>query len=228
MNRTIKPDNFADFITNNRVLEPDKWWDQNSSTHPTNPCYARYRSTHPTLANEQKPDEFTYRIEGALASLPNIRMEQLQRKSCFIPAINQLDMEVLSDKQFYAGYKGQQKVERGFRFMKDPMFMASTFFLKSTKRITALLMVMTICLLVYAALEYRIRQTLKEHNEYFPDQKGNEIQNPTTGFLFQFFAGIHILVIDQLYELVLNLNQYQLELLRLLGENYEQFYSDSG
>jgi transposase len=137
-------------------------------------------------------------------------------------------MEALSDKQLIEAYKGQQKVERGFRFMKDPMFMASTFFLKSTKRITALLMVMTICLLVYAALEYRIRQTLKEHNEYFPDQKGNEIQNPTARWIFQFFTGIHILVIDQLYELVLNLNRYQLELLRLLGENYEQFYSDSG
>jgi len=179
-------------------------------------------------SNGQKPDEFTYRIEGALASLPKVRMEQLQRKSCFILASNQLDMKALSDKQFYAGYKGQQKVERGFRFMKDPMFMASTFFLKSTKRITALLMVMTICLLVYAALEYRIRQALKEHHEYFPDQKGNEIQNPTTRWVFQFFAGINILVIDQLHELVLNRNQYQLELLKLLGENYEQFYSDSG
>ena len=179
-------------------------------------------------SNGQKPDEFTYRIEGALASLPKVRMEQLQRKSCFILASNQLDMKALSDKQFYAGYKGQQKVERGFRFMKDPMFMASTFFLKSTKRITALLMVMTICLLVYAALEHRIRQALKEHDEYFPDQKGNAIQNPTTRWVFQFFAGINILVIDQLYELVLNLNQYQLELLKLLGENYEQFYSDSG
>ena len=155
-------------------------------------------------------------------------MEQLQRKSCFILASNQLDMKALSDQQLMEAYKEQQQVERGFRFMKDPIFMASTRFLKSTKRIMALLMVMTICLLVYAALEYRIRQALKEHQEYFPDQKGNEIQNPTVRWVFQVFAGIHILVIDQLYELVLNLNQYQLELLRLLGENYEQFYSDFG
>jgi len=52
--------------------------------------------------------------------------------------------------------------------------------------------------------------------------------HPTTRWVFQFFAGINILVIDQLHELVLNLNRYQLELLKLLGENYEQFYSDSG
>jgi len=99
----------------------------------------------------QTPDGFTYRIEGALASLPQERMEQLQRKSCFILASNQLDMQALSDEQLIEAYKGQQPVERGFRFLKDPMFMAPTMFLKSKKRIMALLMVMTICLLAYAA-----------------------------------------------------------------------------
>jgi hypothetical protein len=36
----------------------------------------------------------------------------------------------------------------------------------------ALLMVMTVCLLVYAALEYRIRQTLRDRGATFPNQKG--------------------------------------------------------
>jgi transposase len=42
------------------------------------------------------------------------------------------------------------------------MFLASTLFLKKVERIMALLMVMTVCLLVYAALEHRIRKTLKQ------------------------------------------------------------------
>jgi hypothetical protein len=33
-------------------------------------------------------------------------------------------------------------------------------------------MVMTMCFLVYAALEYRISQTLAEYEESVPDQKG--------------------------------------------------------
>ena len=37
----------------------------------------------------------------------------------------------------------------------------------------ALLMVTTGCLLVYAALEYRIRTALKEYGATFPDQKAN-------------------------------------------------------
>ena len=39
--------------------------------------------------------------------------------------------------------------ERGFRFLKDPLFFASSLFLKNPKRIMALLMVMLLSLLVY-------------------------------------------------------------------------------
>ncbi len=40
-------------------------------------------------------------------------------------------------------------VERGFRFLKDPIFFTSTLFLKKPERIEALLMVMTLSLLIY-------------------------------------------------------------------------------
>ena len=47
-------------------------------------------------------------------------------------------------------YKDQGvSVERGFRFLKDPMFYAESLYLKSLKRIMALLMVMTLSLLLY-------------------------------------------------------------------------------
>ena len=57
----------------------------------------------------------------------------------------------------------------------------------------ALLMVMTVCLLVYAALEYRIRQALKAHEATFPDQKGKRMHNPTASWVLQDFVGIHVL-----------------------------------
>jgi transposase len=43
----------------------------------------------------------------------------------------------------------------------------------------ALMMVMTLCLLVYAALEYRIRQALKQHDQASPNQKGQPTRTPT-------------------------------------------------
>ena len=82
-------------------------------------------------AQGRTPDFYGYRIAGQLASNPAQRTRQLERKSCFILATNELDCAALSDQQLLAAYKDQQKVERGFRFLKDPLFMASSLFLKS-------------------------------------------------------------------------------------------------
>lgn len=65
------------------------------------------------------------------------------------------------------------------------MFLASTLHLKSPVRIMALLMVMTICLLVYAALEHRIRNALAENAASVPDQKGKPTSKPTAKLKFR-------------------------------------------
>jgi hypothetical protein len=89
----------------------------------------------------------------------------------------------------------------------------------------ALLMVMTVCLLVYAALEYRIRKALKEHDATCPHQSGKPTQNPTARWVFQYFGGIHRLLTPGQWPLVLNLTEEHQHLLRLLGKPYERFYS---
>lgn len=180
-------------------------------------------------AQGREPDFYTYNIVGAMASQLHHRNSLLQRKSCFIIATNQLDCAALPPAELITAYKkDQQKVERGFRFLKDPMFMASTLFLKSPKRIMALMMVMTLCLLVYAALELRIREALQANSATFVDQKGKPTANPTARWVFQFFTGIHVLVIERMGELILNLNVLHLNLLAILGERYQQLYSGDG
>ena len=143
-------------------------------------------------------------------------------------ATNELDETKLSDDQFFTNYtQDQQKVEGGFRFMKDPMFMANTLFLKSPKRIEVLMAIMTLCLLVYSALEYRIRQSLLENKATFPNQSGGSTDKPTARWVFQFFTGIHILLIGEIQSIVLNCNIQHLSLLKLLGERYVLIYSNS-
>ena len=99
------------------------------------------------------------------------------------------------------------------------MFVASTLYLKRVERIMALLMVMTVCLLVYAALEYRIRTALQAHDATFPDQKGKPVQNPTARWVFHYFIGIHVLRIPGQWEpRVVHLTVEHQSLLRLLGK----------
>jgi len=179
-------------------------------------------------ARGRTPDFYLYRITGALASQVQQHQRRLERKSCFILATNLLDDTLLSEAELIAAYKDQHKVERGFRFLKDPMFMAATLYLKKPERIMALMMVMTLCLLVYAALEHRIRERLKAQQATFPDQKGKPNQRPTARWVFQYFKGIHVLVIGRARELVLNVQQQQYALLELLGQRYVALYSGSG
>ena len=184
-----------------------------------------YYNTKGRPKKDQEPDGFHYFIAGQTASLPSEYKRRVERKSCFILATNQLDKTLLPNDDVVKTYKNQQKVERGFRFMKDPLFHASTLYLKSPKRIMALMMIMTLCLLVYSALEYRIRQALKEADQTFPNQVGKETKTPTARWVFQYFTGIHLLVIQELTFLVLNLNEHHRRLLHLLGKSYEDFYS---
>jgi transposase len=98
-----------------------------------------------------------------------------------------------------------------------PSFLASSRYLKKPARIMALLMVMTVCWLVSAALEYRIRHALKDHGATIPDQKGTPVQHPTARWVFHSFVGIHVLLIPGQWPLVLNLTEEHQKLLKLLN-----------
>jgi transposase len=171
------------------------------------------------------PPQVVYHITGALTSSLVAHAALVAPQSCFLLATNELDDCLLPPPALLAGYKGQAHAERGFRFLKDPRFLAASLYLKKPERIMALLMVMTVCLLVYAALEYRIRKALKDHEATFPNQKGQPIQNPTARWVFQYFVGIHLLRIPGEGAFVLNLRDQPQQLLRLLGRSYEAFYS---
>jgi transposase len=180
-------------------------------------------------AADALPESIGHHIDGALAAPISVRERRVIQRSCFIVATNELDEGVLGDPEVLQAYKGQgSKVERGFRFLKDPMFVASTLYLKRVERVMALLMVMTVCLLVYAALEYRIRQTLAEHEASVPDQKGKPTRRPTARWVFELFMDVHLLTITTektIRTLVLNLREELKTLLKLMGPTYMELYS---
>lgn len=117
----------------------------------------------------------------------------LNSKGRFMLATNDLDEVNFSGKQMLNKYKEQQNVEGGFRFIKDPSFMLDSIFLKSPKRIEALMMLMTLCLMVYNIAQYKLRQRLKTENETLPNQLNKEVKNPTIRWIFQVMEGINII-----------------------------------
>lgn len=116
-------------------------------------------------------------------------------------------------------------MERGFRFVNDPACWASSLDRKKPERILALLMVMTVGVLVYAALESRLRKTLKDQDATLPNQTGQPGQHPTARGVFPDGVGLHRLRIRGEGAVVLHLNDPHQQRLRLLGRSYEALYS---
>jgi transposase len=164
-------------------------------------------------------------VVGQPASDAQVRWSWLWDRATFILATNELDAQRLSDQDVLRCYKQQAQAERGFRFLKDPRFQAHTVFLKSPSRIMALLMIMTLCLLVYAALEYRLRQALADTQTTVPDQQGKPTHRPTMRWVFQLFVGIHVLLIAGQTAMILNLKSPQQHVIQLLGPPYQALYT---
>lgn len=171
-----------------------------------------------------QPAQLVYPLTGALASRLTDRQARVDQQSCCILATNALDAGQLSAQAVLDGYTGQAQAARGVRCRKAPHCLASSLSLKKPARIMALLLVMPVCVLVSAALEYRIRLVLQEHAATFPDPKGKRIQHPTARWVFHYFMGIHVLYIPGQGLMILNLTDEHQHLLHLLGKRYAWLY----
>jgi transposase len=169
---------------------------------------------------------------AATCALDAQQLQQaVERSASFIVATNVRDRAQLADEELIAIYKGQHSVERGFAFLKDPLFLASSVFLKKPERIMALSLVMVLCLLVYRLAEHRLREQLAATGQTIPDQVKKPTNRPTMLWVFQCFEGIELLHIrhgpDAVTSLVLRLAPLHQQILALLGPTYEQLYESS-
>lgn len=169
------------------------------------------------------PERREYRVTGSVASCCQKRADVLATQGMFVLATNELDAQRLPAPEILSVYKGQSHAEKGFRFLKHPEFLASALFLQKPERIMALLMVMTLCLMVYAALEYRIRQGLQQHGQTVLNQRNTPTDRPTARWIFHCFVGIHILLHGGHRVGVLNLEERHWTIINLLG--YQAYYT---
>ena len=181
---------------------------------------------HPTVGRPKKgssPSTVGYQIKGEISCGLQQKRTIENQKGYFVLSTNDLDPTFLI-REILSTYKAQQSVERGFRFLKSPDFLVSSLFLKKPERIEALLMVMTLCLLVYAAIEHKVRARLRENGEYFLNQKRKPAQNPTTRWIFFCFLGLHLIYVNGKKREVTNLKERHRIILHCLGPPYQQLY----
>ena len=136
------------------------------------------------------PHTMTYRVYGRIERDEEAIEKRVQQKSCYVLATT-IPVGELSSEEVVAAYKGQNSsVERGFRFLKDPVFFTSSLFVKKPERIEGLLMMMTLALLVFSVAQRRLRAHLQAENETLPNQIKKETNKPTLRWIFQLMEGI--------------------------------------
>ena len=153
-------------------------------------------------------------------------LEQQQRDACFVLATN-VEPEKASDEEIFRSYKEQANVEKGFRFLKDPLFFTSSLFLTKPSRIAGLLMVMTLALMVYNIAQRRMRNELEKQHETIPNQIGQAITNPTLRWVFQIFEGIHFVKMkigNEIKCIIEGINSLHKKIIRLFGETACRIY----
>lgn len=173
---------------------------------------------------KEDPVELVYHIDAPIAPDSDFIEREKVRLGRFVLATNDLDLDAETILKYY---KGQQSVERGFRFLKDKSFRVAEVFLKKEHRIEALSMIMVLCLFVYAVAEWHLRSRLKELGKTVRNQLKKPIQNPTMKWIFTVFMRPAEVIISRnscIQRFIVNLDDETSEILEIMGPAFQNYY----
>ena len=169
------------------------------------------------------PSHYTFHLQATLVLDEAVVEAHRTQAGRFVLATNLLDNQLWTNDRILQEYKDQQSCERGFRFLKDPLFFASRVFLKSNRRIMALAMIMGLCLLVYSLGQRQLRQTLASAEATLPQQKGKPTSRPTLRWILQCFQSVHLVWLNGSQHLI-QLNNRQQLIFQFLSPHCQKYY----
>ena len=181
------------------------------------------KTTKIKLKESSETQTIVYQVTGEIEPRISAIEAEKVKAGRFILATNILEPKVVSNSQVLSEYKAQQSNERGFRFIKDPLFFTSSVFVKKPERVEAIGMIMGLCLLVYNLAQRKLRQQLEATNEQVKNQVKKLTDKPTMRWIFQMFQAVHLVTINGAKQ-VSNLTEERQDILRYLGEYCCQYY----
>ena len=185
------------------------------------------QSTAKSGANSTRSDisssNLIFKVQAQLELDSSAIAKATKASGRFILATNVLDASQLNPDEMIVKYKEQQAAERGFGFLKDPLFFTDSVFLKSPERIEALTLVMGLCLLVYTLGQRLLRQELQLTNKTIKNQLGKGTNRPTLRWIFPTFQSIHAVYVQGIHQ-VSNLTSERLAILNLLPVTCRSYY----
>ena len=170
----------------------------------------------PKRANLSDPTVLGYQWQATLERTAEYEAQCQQRHRRFLLATNVLDEDAYPAERLLREYKAQQHVERGFRFLKDPLFFTSSVFVKKPQRVEALALIMALTRLVYSLGQRQLRAQLAQAHDTVLDQKQRPTRTPTFRWILQKFQAMHLVSIGSSQQ-VSNLSDERCKIIRLMG-----------
>jgi transposase len=168
--------------------------------------------------------EMGYLVEAEVERNEEIIAGERSRLGRFVLASND---KTIDGELMLQYYKGQNAVEKGFRFLKNKSFRVAEVYLKKEERIEALSMIMVLSLLIYSIAEWMLRKRLKEMGETVLNQLGKPTQRPTLKWVFQKFRNINEAIVElkgAIHREIININEEQRKIIKLFGPGCEKYY----
>jgi transposase len=193
-------------------------------------------SSRPHYAGKGRPSKGhlparqTWHVHAQLTLDDEQLAREAPRQARVVVAPKVLDPTELPDEDVIGRYKAQAGVQRGFAFLKDPLFLASSVFLKRPERIMALACIMVLCLLVYRRAEWRLPQQLAIPHQPVPNQLKQPTNRPTMRWMFACFEGSSLLTLPSpggSQALIHGLAPLHQLVLSLLGPTVSKLYESS-
>lgn len=182
-------------------------------------------------SSDNQPTVKGYQLKWHLQEDEEAILMAKRKLGRFILSTNELDKNKLPDTEVLSEYKAQSGTEQGFKFIKDKAFQVDAVFLKTPHRIDALMMVMTLCLLVYGVSQYELRQALQSTGDTVPDQKRKPTHKPSMKWVYFLFQGVQEWLIHQpnhTQTLVVNVNDVLRRVVNHFGHRAQSIYLNSG
>lgn len=131
---------------------------------------------------------------------------------------------------YYENIKRNLALKKVLNLYKDDRFQVDSVFFKTPARIEALMMVMTLCLMVYGLSEYELHRSLQASNQQILNQSKKLTARPSLSWIYFLFRGVNELCIktgNQIKKLVINVNPLLKQIIGHFGERAKYIYFNS-
>jgi transposase len=134
----------------------------------------------------------SWHAEVKIGDMGEAILEEKKRMGSTFVLIYRL-LEEKSSEEILRSYKNQDKVEQGFKFLKQPLNLGPVY-TKKTERVKALGYIFLMVLLLAKYLEYRVRTSMSNSGEILK-VGGQKVQRPTAKTILEYLSEMSVLLI---------------------------------